>query len=861
MSDKTDSAEEIIAKRKEKIIQFFENILKGKSNPLFERTIYGIMLFSTIVLSIYIRIQNLPLLKGKYLLGLDPYFFYRYATIIYEKGALPAIDYMRYSPVGYPTLRFKTLSYLFVYMYKIAKFFYSGLTQMQWHEVYPPIITAISFIFFFLMIKETFNKKTALISTALLAVLPAYLYRTGGGFADHEAIAMLFMFMSIYFFIMSWKKNNLRLASLFMIISATSAGLMAASWGGVKFLTVSIFIFLVIYTLLKPITKKELIKTGLFVFPYIFLANLFSFWAINSEIFAADNLGLAAIFFYMLLTYLIKNLKSLEKFRKKFEKKVAIPILSGIVGLIIFIPIFISLVSLKLVSLHLVLTRFFGHGLSRFETTVSESMMPQIIPNWISKGNFGTIGLILFFVGALFLVYYATQNSKKNQIFLSSVVGAFLLIFLGSSLSLNFQSKILGKILSSNYMLLSLGIFLIIFGYYMHLYYKDKDNFKKLQEINWRYFFIISFFLVTLLTAKVSTRFLFSLAPFAMIVSGFFISKTLDIINQKKKIQWVSIIIVVFLVILLLSNARISYYQNKYSGSGYPGQWENSMNWLKENTPENAVIAHWWDYGYWTQTMGNRTTVGDGGNLMGWNHDLGRYAMTGKNETKYLSYLKTHKVTHLLYSEEEIGKYHAFSYIGSDENLDRESTIGIFSLLESKEIRNGTRYFYSGGWGLDKDYAIGNLIYEKNVDGLGGFSYDIVGNEITNPIAYLVKDQQAKGYKARCICEAGNCTEFEDYMFDGCFVFAPYIQTDQRGMQQLFNRSALFYLSPKVDGGLFAELYMKNQKIDAFKEVYNDGTPLALYNGRIIGPIRIWEVNYPEWVEEDNIYLQSSHYG
>ena len=40
------------------------------------------------------------------------------------------------------------------------------------------------------------------------------------------------------------------------------------------------------------------------------------------------------------------------------------------------------------------------------------------------------------------------------------------------------------------------------------------------------------------------------------------------------------------------------------------------MEWIKLNTPENAIIASWWDYGYWIQTMAERTTFVDNSTLI-----------------------------------------------------------------------------------------------------------------------------------------------------------------------------------------------------------------------------------------------------
>ena len=49
-------------------------------------------------------------------------------------------------------------------------------------------------------------------------------------------------------------------------------------------------------------------------------------------------------------------------------------------------------------------------------------------------------------------------------------------------------------------------------------------------------------------------------------------------------------------------------------GSVFPivsNDWLDSMEWIKNNTSEDAVIAAWWDYGYWIQTKAERATLAD----------------------------------------------------------------------------------------------------------------------------------------------------------------------------------------------------------------------------------------------------------
>jgi dolichyl-diphosphooligosaccharide--protein glycosyltransferase len=42
------------------------------------------------------------------------------------------------------------------------------------------------------------------------------------------------------------------------------------------------------------------------------------------------------------------------------------------------------------------------------------------------------------------------------------------------------------------------------------------------------------------------------------------------------------------------------------------------MQWLRENTPEDAVIASWWDYGYWISTLAERKTLSDNSTVLDW---------------------------------------------------------------------------------------------------------------------------------------------------------------------------------------------------------------------------------------------------
>jgi len=46
--------------------------------------------------------------------------------------------------------------------------------------------------------------------------------------------------------------------------------------------------------------------------------------------------------------------------------------------------------------------------------------------------------------------------------------------------------------------------------------------------------------------------------------------------------------------------------------------WIDATEWLKENTPPDSIIFSWWDWGYYIQTLGERTTLVDNSTLIDW---------------------------------------------------------------------------------------------------------------------------------------------------------------------------------------------------------------------------------------------------
>src|SRR3989344_9256740 len=297
--------------------------------------------------------------------------------------------------------------------------------------------------------------------------------------------------------------------------------------------------------------------------------------------------------------------------------------------------------------------------------------------------------------------------------------------------------------------------------------------------------------------------------------------------------------------------------QAESAGTGNTPQWQQAGQWIRENTPEDSVFAHWWDYGYFVQTSGKRTTITDPGNEIGWwNYCMGRNVLTGQNQTESLQFLKAHDANYLLIVYDDIGKFTAFSSIGSDKDYDRYSWMVNFEMdsTQKQETRNETIYFYRGGWVFDEDFIYQDVIYPAKQAGIGGIFLPVQnikavqGNEtvdlikINQPTAAIIYNGKRTDVPIENVFFNDNFIKFDKPGLKSVFRIMPSISGNQQN-----NLGSGIYVSERIARTMFANLYLFNKKnpdydTSAFELVYDDSNsmPLLTYNGRQIGPLRIW---------------------
>ncbi len=902
--------QELAEKRK----KFIETI-KNHRNLLLWSVLVIIIIFTATM-----RMQNFPLLKevttGEYVsTDLDSHIYLKYAREILATGKLAPVDYDRFVPIGAPTANYAFPAYFIYYLYKFMHFFDPSVTIFYADVFYPVLAFALAMIFFFLLLRKIFDDKTALVATGLLAIMPAFIQRTTGGSSDHDALGIMFLFLALYLFIAAWdKKFTTPKSSLFAILAGTLAGvatgLTGLSWGAWKFLYLIVGIFVFLQFLLKKIERDNIYIYTLWLFISIIVMTAWvPLFPLKSLFTSMTTIPSIVMLFVLVVDTLIvspifnasqhtsqyssqptsqHSFTKLHSFFSKLQPYLPRRLPQPIVSIIFVLVIGIILSSLLLgpaqLGKQIMDTKellLHPMGKDRWELTVAEQHQPYF-DGWVAQFGpvfFGLQSLpslfLLFIIGAL-LCSYQLWKKTKGKFWL--ICGYF--IMLGGVIFSRYKPDSWLNGASTGSVVVYLGSIIFVFcaGLYSYvwLYNHDKKEFNQLTEWDSPLLFMLIWVFLMLIAMRGAIRLTIVFAPVVAALAGYVLVQAWAYF-LKIKVQWqkwVGIILLLFIVFSPLATPfkgivpesyALSDQQAKYSGAPYNQQWQMTGKWVRDNLPEDAVFGHWWDYGYWVQNGFERASVLDGANKVKyWNYLMGRHVLSGQTQEEALEFLKVHKTTHYLIVSEEIGKYTAYSSIGSDENYDRYSWITTFVMNPqgTRETRDTTILMFQGSYALDDNFVWNNVVYQRQGAGIGAVFVSVrqvketVGNETVvniefeQPTIALVKDGQRVDVPLQCLYFNNQMYKFNEEGYKGCFRIMPVLNNQGQLENPL---GAGLFISEEGFKALWVNLYILGQDnpdfdTSAFKLVYGEDStfaPLSIYNGRIIGPHMIWEINYP----------------
>jgi len=179
------------------------------------------------------------------------------------------------------------------------------------------------------------------------------------------------------------------------------------------------------------------------------------------------------------------------------------------------------------------------------------------------------------------------------------------------------------------------------------------------------------------------------------------------------KIIFCGIFLVLFLIPVTLPENKNWVSWADFSPTIYNGgtfyqvshnDWADSMLWLRDNTPDDSVIASWWDYGYWITTLSERKTLVDNATLIDWQIKKMAYSLITTPENSW----------HILNSDytEDVSEYIGHENIKSwggilDDEFNRQNAdCQLIFKKEAKELGVKEQSCNPITKGMDADYLV-----------------------------------------------------------------------------------------------------------------------------------------------------------
>jgi asparagine N-glycosylation enzyme membrane subunit Stt3 len=711
---------------------------------------------------------------------------------------------------------------------------------------------------------------------------------------------MPFMFLAMLVFAVSLKRfgKSWKEAVLWGIGSGIAFAFSFWSWAGASnFVLMILPIASIVYYLFgiedRDLKSKQnmILFTLIWMIASVLMMPLFEYKFSEMYMKFLSNYGILVSIFLVLsiVDYFVLKYEEKIKFAKSNYRLAYSLLITVVLG-------FVALVILgrnPFIMLQSIYTQIlFPLGLGRVGLTVAYYQQPYI-QDLIAQ--YTPVIFWLFVFGMIFLGV-ETAKGIKSQKHKWGFVLAWTVAILGMMFSRNSASSLFNgtNFISQITYLISFGVFAVYFSW---LYFNDKFN------MDSKNVFLFAWMFVMLLSTRSAVRVIFVIYTFVAFAVAYAViqfyqkSKTVKDSSLRIVCLIASVVALILVLISLFGNplnsgAYGSYQITKYSAAGMGSiandQWQSAMSWVRNNTNPQDIFIHWWDYGYQIQLLGNRTTVLDGGNYkVYWNYMMGRYVLTTPKPETALSFMKTHDVSYLVIDPTDLGKYGAYSKIGSDLNWDRFSSPNtmVVDSTQSRETAKGNMFVYTGGSFVDEDISYnGSFIPGPTYDANGIASYKAyiagliinvetsnkTGTTINQPTAVYIYNNNQYRIPIRHIYFNGQILDFKTGI-DATFRLMPEVKQSSTGQISMNQLGAGIYLSPRVSQSLFAQIYLMNDPLNMYptlkeavsaddyvvKALKQQGANIEdmIYFNGFRAPVKIWRVDYPIGTETHSEFM------
>ncbi|AJW71870.1 STT3 domain-containing protein [Nitrosopumilus adriaticus] len=636
--------------------------------------IIGILAIS---FSMSFMIRSEPANYGWELNEFDPYFNYRATQYIVENGFDSYFqwnDDLSWYPHG------RDVSHTSQVMLHITAattywIFGSSVNLYDFTILFPVIIGSLTTVVVFALVRTIGGTTSGLFSALLFSISLPIIIRGQVGWFKSEPLGLFFSILAVYLFLSALKSKNYKITIPKMVAAGIFIVFGLSAWGGDQFFIIPLGLF--IMTL--PFLRKD----------HKFLIWIIPIFTISSLI---ASLG--------------------------FER-LGIQFVVGLGGLSLIIP-----------TIFLVTCIFIQNKSNEYTKN--------------RNGLFFLAAILIISSGILILNHDSQFIPLPTHRYLNAINPLLTTTDpLVDSVSEHATTTISQSFLFHSVLMIFAGI-----GIWLILKNHNKSNFIKNDMISFALIFgligvyVSSAFVRLEVFASLSIIILSSLGLSALFKE--FFSNKIEIKKFKiiviKSSFAIGIMLLLIVPLLFPVNGNIFSTVNNpptilNGGSSYrvsTTDWVDTLDWIKNNTEKDAVIATWWDYGYWIQTKAERATLADNSTLI--------TSIIEKIATAFLS------------PPDE----------GKNMLLQMESDyIVIFIVGQRLGIDNGDQPLYTLGGGGDESkkqwfMKIANEPVSKYLqsDGISGTDYfwneTLLGKMIPfTPLGYvnLATNQQSQNYQ------------------------------------------------------------------------------------------------------------------
>ncbi|KAL0212571.1 hypothetical protein RCL1_006197 [Eukaryota sp. TZLM3-RCL] len=515
----------------------------------------------------------------------DPWFNMRASQYLADNGFMDFLNWFdekAWYPLGrivgftvYPGLMWTT-----VLFYKILHFFRIFLEVRHVAVFLAPVFATFTVFAGYLLTKEiTKDKKSALFAAALLAIVPGYVSRSVAGSFDNECVSIFALLLAFFLWV-----RAVRTGSIFWsTMAALGYFYMAAAWGAYTYISNLIALHVLACLVFGFYTHRLYVAFSTFYTLGMLLSmqiRFIGFLPVRSSEHLFAFIAFAALqgrglFFY------VKSLLTPQQFKKVLKS----------IGLASF-----GLFVIALVAAHFTgyLAPWTGRFYALLDPTYAKTHIPIIAS--VSEHQPTTWGSLFFDLHLLTIMApFGVYSLFKKELTSESI---FIVLYFITSI---YFSGVMVRL-----MLILAPVMAILGGI----------GFASLLE---PHISVIKNYLANKqTTAEVSEN---DKKRLEMKKKKTMTPKGLDAISVE-----ISVAVVAISVMFLFFYARHciwvtssaysspSVVLSAKSGDGSRiifDDFREVYSWINNNTPDNAKIMSWWDYGYQISGMANRTTIVD----------------------------------------------------------------------------------------------------------------------------------------------------------------------------------------------------------------------------------------------------------